>query len=106
MQKKVIDQTFLQGKLFRTRYFRFYFLKKKLGKITICPVISKKIFPKAITRNYLKRVIRAVAHEKPETITPANIIVVTNQQIQCLEMKSLYNEVKKSWRKFLVWAEK
>ena len=101
MHEKEISSLFKQGKCYKTPFFKFYWTVNQSGNMQLCPIVRKKTLNKAVSRNYLKRIIRACAREQMNSSTGISIVVLANHSILKLETEAFYQEASKSWEKFL-----
>ena len=101
MHEKEISSLFKRGKSYKSTFFKFYWAANQSGSIQISPIVRKKTLNKAVSRNYLKRIIRACAREQMNNTTGISIVVLANHSILQLETEAFYQEASKSWEKFI-----
>jgi ribonuclease P protein component len=55
--RQLIEKLFKKGKLYKNNYFLFRFLPSIESTSKFAVIVSKKVAPKAVDRNYLRRQI-------------------------------------------------
>ena len=101
MHKKSIEATLKQGSLVMTKYLRFFVLKHEEDCVNICPIVSKKVFSKAVCRNTFKRVQRALLRENITKLPPGNLVVIANHSLSEVPNEQMYSISKKAWNRLL-----
>lgn len=101
MQKKSITETLQKGRLVKTKYMRFFLLKQDQDCVNICPIVSKKVFSKAVHRNTFKRIQRALLRENITSLPYCNLVVIANHSMSDSPNVQMYTTSKKAWNQLL-----
>ncbi len=82
-----------------TKHLRFFVLKHDKDCVNICPIVSKKVFSKAVRRNTFKRVQRALLRENKTKLPPGNLVVIANHSLSDIPNEQMYSISKKAWNR-------
>jgi len=99
-KKKDFDVVFKNGESIKSDFLIFKVLKNNLQESRFGFVVSKKVSPKAVVRNKVKRILREVVFSQLENIKkPADIIIITLPQIKKKEFLEIEKTIINSFKK-------
>lgn len=85
-----------QSKAFSNKWFSIHLVDNKNDVARLGMVVSKKIIPKSVYRNYVKRVIRDVFRHNSSNLPPLDFIVRVRKTFginSVLEARQALNEL-------------
>lgn len=83
-----------ESKVYKTPYF--VFLKQQNQALRLGVVVRKKTFKSAVSRNYLKRVVKTLFYRDRHLLSEMDLVVVARKPIE-LE----FHLIEKEWNQFV-----
>ena len=88
--RKLIEKTMRKGAQYKNKYFVFRFLPSKEADLRCAVIVSKKIAPKAVERNYLRRrVNEAVRLNKNLVKNGILTVIIAKYALKTADYKNL-----------------
>jgi len=97
--RKVIDRLFRKGKLFKNHFFIFKYEQAVNGPSQFAVSVSKKIYKKAVKRNYLRRQIQESLRLNLPSLKQ-NFIALIIVRSAVADQKTTFQEIKESINTF------
>lgn len=90
-----------QGKCQRHGGLTFRFLPSDQSTSRLAIIVSKKVLPKATTRNYFKRIQRVMMAKHIASDHPLDIVVIAHKSLYNVSQDSIYEKSEKAWQLFV-----
>lgn len=101
-----IHRTRLQG----TRFFKdgltFWALKSDLGYARMGVLVGKKVYPRAVDRNYFKRIQRCYFQKHHQELGSVDLVVAANSHLKKVKTTELNSISGSAWYPFLASLQK
>lgn len=100
--KKNFDEVFRRGKTVKSSFFFIRFIKNKLTHSRWAIAVPNKVAPKAVKRNYIKRLVQEALREKENFKKSIDAVVIALPSIVDKRLEEIKSEIKKTTNKIYV----
>ena len=97
MNNSEVKEVLQNGFVHKSHCLNIFWLKKKSSYAKIATIVSKKVYPKAVSRNYFKRLQRNNFRKLISDKKDFYIVVVAKRSIAVKDKKQLFTIVEEKW---------